>query len=214
MGHGSGPAHRLTSAERVELLERVRAGETHRAAARAVGCSSLTVQRALRRTGGVKPRRTAQSTVRLSLSEREEISRGLRAGASCRAIAVRLGRAPSTVSRDVAAGGARVPSRAWRAEDAAQRRARRSKTAQLVACPRLRVEVERGVRRRWSPPQIAARLLCDFPDDPEMRVSQETIYQSLFLQGRGALRQELTRCLRSGRNDARMDGSRAQDDSS
>lgn len=76
MGHGSGPAHRLKSAERVELLERVRAGETHRVAAAAVGCSSMSVQRVLRKTGGVKPRMVAQSTVRLSLSEREEISRG------------------------------------------------------------------------------------------------------------------------------------------
>ena len=206
MGHGSGPAHRLTSAERVELLERVRAGETHRAAAAAVGCSSMSVQRVLRKTGGVKPRMVAQSTTRLSLSEREEISRGLLAGDSCRVIAVRLGRAPSTVSRDVAAGGARVHYRAWRADDAAQRRARRPKTAKLVACPRLRVEVERGLRRRWSPQQIDARLLCDFPDDPEMRVSHETIYQSLFVQGRGALRQELTRCLRSGRAQRRPQG--------
>ena len=101
MGHGSGPAHRLTCAERLELQRRVRAGETHEGAATALGCSAKSVQRLLVKTGGVKPRSTPQSALRLSLPEREEISRGLLAGDSCRVIARRLGRAPSTVSRDV-----------------------------------------------------------------------------------------------------------------
>lgn len=206
MGQGSGPAHRLTSAERLELQRRVRAGETHAAAAIAVGCSVKSVQRLLERTGGVKSRATARSALRLSLPEREEISRGLLAGDSCRVIAVRLGRSPSTVTRDVAAGGARVQYRAWRADAKAHRRARRPKMSKLTACPRLRTEVERGLKRRWSPQQIVARLVRDFPDDPEMRVSHETIYQSLFVQGRGALRQELTRCLRSGRAQRRPYG--------
>ena len=104
------------------------------------------------------------------------------------------------------AGGARVQYRAWRADAMAHRRARRPKGSKLAACPRLRVEVERGLKRRWSPQQIAARLVRDFPDDPEMRVSHETIYQSLFVQGCGALRQELTRCLRSGRAQRRPHG--------
>lgn len=206
MGQGSGPAHRLAHAERLELQRRVREGETHGAAAKAVGCSAKSVQRLLRKTGGVKPRTGAQSAARLSLAEREEISRGLLAGDSCRVIATRLGRSPSTVSREVAAGGARREYRAWRANEKAHRRAHRSKTPKLVACPRLRAEVERGLKRRWSPQQIAARLVRDFPDDPEMRVSHETIYQSLFVQGRGALRQELTRCLRSGRAQRRPFG--------
>lgn len=206
MDHGSGPAHRLTGAERLELLQRVRAGETHSVAATTVGCSAMTVQRALRTTGGVKPRTLARSTFRLSLSEREDISRGLLAGDSCRTIATRLGRSPSTVSRDVAASGARVHYRAWRADERAQQRARRPKVSKLVACPRLRAEVERRLRRRWSPQQIAARLIRDFPGEPEMRVSHETIYQSLFVQGRGALRKELTRCLRSGRAQRRPHG--------
>jgi IS30 family transposase len=134
----------------------------------------------------VKPRTNPQSSLRLSLPEREEISRGLLAGDSCRVIATRLGRSPSTVSREVAAGGARAQYRAWRADDKSHRRAHRPKTPKLVACARLRVEVERGLKRRWSPQQIAARLVCDFPDDLEMRVSHETIYQPLFVQGRGA----------------------------
>jgi IS30 family transposase len=203
MGHGTGPAHRLTCAERLELQRRVRAGETHEGAATALGCSAKSVQRLLVKTGGVKPRSTPQSALRLSLPEREEISRGLLAGDSCRVIARRLGRAPSTVSRDVAEAGHRERYRAWRAEETAHRRAHRPKIAKLIAVPRLRRAVERGLRRRWSPQQITARLVLDYPDDLEMRVSHETIYQSLFVQGRGALRQELTRCLRTGRAQRR-----------
>jgi IS30 family transposase len=203
MGQGSGQAHRLTGAERLELQRRVRAGETHAVAAAAVGCSAKSVQRLLVKTGGVKPRARPQSALRLSLPEREEISRGLLAGDSCRVIARRLGRAPSTVSRDVAAAGHRERYRAWRADETAHRRAHRPKIAKLIAVPQLRRAVERGLRRRWSPQQIAARLVLDYPDNLEMRVSHETIYQSLFVQGRGALRQELTRCLRTGRAQRR-----------
>ncbi len=203
MGQGSRRAHRLTCAERLELQRRVRAGETHEVAATAVGCSAKSVQRLLVKTGGVKPRSTPQSALRLSLPEREEISRGLRAGDSCRVIAGRLGRSPSTVSRDGAAAGHRERYGAWRADETAHRRAHRPKIAKLIAVPRLRRAVERGLRLRWSPQQITARLGLDYPDDLEMRVSHETIYQSLFVQGRGALRQELTRCLRTGRAQRR-----------
>lgn len=206
MGQGSGPAHRLTHSERLELQHRVRAGETHLTAALAIGCSAKSVQRILRNTGGLKPRMIPQSALRLSLAEREEISRGLLAGDSCRTIAGRLGRSPSTVSRDVATNGARVKYRAWRADNTAHRRARRPKTPKILACPRLRIEVESGLAHRWSPQQISARLVSDHPHDLEMRVSHETIYQSLFVQGRGALRQELTRCLRSGRAQRRPHG--------
>lgn len=206
MGQGSGPAHRLTHRERLELQHRVRAGETHLTAALAIGCSAKSVQRILRKTGGLKPRMRPQSALRLSLAEREEISRGLLAGDSCRMIAGRLGRSPSTVSRDVATNGARVKYRAWRADNTAHRRARRPKMPKILACLRLRIEVVSGLAHRWSPQQISARLVRDHPDDLEMRVSHETIYQSLFVQGRGALRQELTRCLRSGRAQRRPHG--------
>ncbi len=203
MGQGSGRPHRLTYAERLELQLRVRAGQTHEVAATALGCSAKSVQRLLVKTGGVKPRSTARSALRLSLPEREEISRGLLMGDSCHVIARRLGRSPATVSRDVAAAGHRERYRAWRADETAHRRAQRPKIAKLIAAPRLRRAVERGLRRRWSPQQITARLVLDYPDDLEMRVSHETIYQSLFVQGRGALRQELTRCLRTGRAQRR-----------
>ena len=125
MGHGLGQAHRLTKADRLELRRRVRAGESHRAAPRAVGCSAKSVQRLPVKTGGIKSRAKPLSPFRLSLSDREEISRGLLAGESCRVITTRLGRAPSTISREVAAGGARAQYRAWRADDTAHRRAHR-----------------------------------------------------------------------------------------
>src|SRR5512140_3784626 len=131
MGQGSGHGHRLTCAERLELQRRVRAGETYRTAAAAVGCSAKSVQRLLGRTGGLRPRATPQSPLRLSLPEREEISRGLLTGETCRHIAARLGRSPSTVSREVAAGGRRERYRAWRSEERARRRVRRPKTAKL-----------------------------------------------------------------------------------
>ena len=137
--------------------------------------------------------------MRLSLAEREEISRGLAAGESFRLIAVRIGRAPSTVSREVRVNGGRRRYRALRADRAARRRARRPKQAKLAQLPRLRRVVEALLMEWWSPEQISAWLARAFPDDPEMRVSHETIYLSLFVQGRGALRQELTACLRTGR---------------
>jgi IS30 family transposase len=167
--------------------------------AAAIGCSTKSVQRLLAASGGVPPRSRRRSPLRLSLAEREEISRGLRAGRSRRAIATALGRSPSTVSREVSANGGRRRYRAWRADEAAVLRARRPKLPKLVRFPRLRRAVERLLRARWSPQQIARRLVVDHPDDPELRVSHETIYQSLFVQARGVLRKELTRYLRTGR---------------
>ena len=199
MGHGSGPGHRLTSEERLSLQALVRSGATYEAAASVIGCSAKSVQRLVSRSGGLKPRSVPRAAIRLSVLEREEISRGMQAGISCRAIARQVGRSPSTVSRDVAAGGGRARYRAWRADARACRRARRPKPPKLVSCGRLRREVERRLLQRWSPQQISARLRTDFPDDLSMRISHETIYQSLFVQGRGALRSELTRCLRTGR---------------
>src|SRR5439155_22175271 len=142
---------------------------------------------------------TVWSDVRLSLVEREEISRGIAAGQSATAIASRLGRAASTVSREIKANGGRGRYRACEGETSARRRARRPRPAKLAACPRLRRVVEAKLAVRWSPQQIADWLATEFADDPEMRVSQETIHMSLFVQGRGALRQELFRCLRQGR---------------
>ncbi len=154
-----------------------------------------------------RPKREPQrSPLRLSLEEREEISRGLAAGEAVRAIARGLRRAPSTVCREVAANGGRERYRACDADRRAVRKMRRPKPAKLAVCPRLREVVEGKLELRWSPQQIAAWLALAYPDDPEMRVSHETIYLSLFVQARGALRKELTRCLRTGRARRRPRG--------
>jgi IS30 family transposase len=133
------------------------------------------------------------------MAEREEISRGLAAGKSYRAVAAGLGRAVSSVAREVARNGGRKRYRAQAADAAAYRRARRPKPSKFVLVPRLRAIVEDRLAHRWSPEQIAAWLRKTYPDDLEMRVSHETIYLSLFVQTRGALRRELTQHLRSGR---------------
>ena len=142
---------------------------------------------------------------RLTLADREEISIGLRAGESFTAIAARLGRAVSTVSREVAASGGRGQYRAWRAHQRAGARARRPKACKL-ACPQLAAQVSGWLQQWWSPVQICHRLRIEYPGDPMMRVSHETIYQALYVQGRGELRRELARCLRTGRAARRPQG--------
>jgi transposase, IS30 family len=181
------------------LRRRLAAGETYERAAQAVGCSTQSIYRL--RVGDRVPKRRVvpRAALRLSAVEREEISRGIGADESCRVIAQRLGRAPSTVAREIVGNGGRRRYRAWRAEAQAAQRAQRPKVAKLVRCPALRHVIEHGLTLRWSPQQIAARLVVDYPEDPQMRVSHETIYQSLFVQARGALRRELARCLRTGR---------------
>ena len=206
MGGDADYGRRLTAAERSEIRTRVSAGQTHWEAAEAVGCSTKTVQRLLVKTGGLPSRKRARSPLRLSLAEREEISRGIRAGESLRTIARRLGRAPSTVSREVGAHGSRQGYRAWRADKRAMEAARRPKTPKLARNRRLRAEVECRLAQRWSPQQRSRRLAMEYPDDPEMRASHETTYRSLFVPTRGALRRELTRYLRSGRTQRRSHG--------
>jgi IS30 family transposase len=139
---------------------------------------------------------------RLSIEEREDILIGLRAGDSMSALARRLGRATSTITREVAANGGPEHYGAWRAQCRAKELTRRPKAAKL-SHPLLIAEVSLGLEEWWSPKQISRRLRIAFPDDPMMQVSHETIYQSLFVQGRGELRRELTRCLRSGRAQRR-----------
>jgi IS30 family transposase len=198
----TGNARRLSQADRSEIERLIRAGETFEAAAGAVGCSTKSIQRFMALSGGLKSRLKERSALRLSLGEREEISRGLVAGDSLRAIAKRLGRSPSTISREVGWTG-REAYRASRADGEALKRGRRPKPAKLAVDSRLCREVERGLLVHWSPQQIAARLICDYPDDLEMRVSHETIYRTLFVQARGALRKELTTYLRTGRTQRR-----------
>jgi transposase, IS30 family len=159
----------------------------------------------LREAGGVRPRRGRNLQGRyLSFAEREEIALARAAGESIRAIASRLGRSPSTISRELArntdrTGPRRGQYRASSAHVLAYGRASRPKLAKLVTNQVLRERVQAELTKRYSPEQIAGRLREDYPDQPEMWVSTETIYQSLYVQSRGALRRELTRCLRTGR---------------
>ena len=154
-----------------------------------------------RAAGGVKGNGAGPVSGRyLSLAEREEIAVGRAAGDGVRVIAARLGRAPSTVSREVRRNClSRGRYRAVAAQRRAEDRARRPKTAKLAGDGELREYVQGRLRKRWSPEEISARLKLEFPDRPEMRVSHETIYQSLYVQGRGALRRELAASLRTGR---------------
>jgi transposase, IS30 family len=158
---------------------------------------------ALYRPAGREPQRPA---LRLPLAEREEISRGLAAGEPVRAIAGGVGRPAPAVCREVAANGGRERYRACAAGRRAVRRMRRPEPAKLAVCPRLREVAAGKLELRWPPQQIAAWLAVAYPGDPEMRVSHETIYLSLFVQARGALRKELFRCLRTGRARRRPQG--------
>jgi IS30 family transposase len=159
-----------------------------------------SVGRVLRPLGGVIRKDTLEPTGRrLGLEDRVEICVGLGGGESMRAIAARLGRAPSTISREVAAHGGPAGYRPVAAHQAALVAARRPKATKLGANPALCRRVITDLERLWSPAQIAARLADEFGDDKSMRISHETIYKSLYLQGRGELRRELARCLRSGR---------------
>ncbi len=142
---------------------------------------------------------------RLTVAEREQILMGLARQESLSAIARSLGRSPSTVTREVAANGGRDHYSVYGAQRRAPCQARRPKRAKLCAGPLLK-EVSKGLERLWSPQEISHRLRLDHPDDPEMRVSHETIYQSLYVQGRGELRRELARCLRSGRTRRQPQG--------
>ena len=142
---------------------------------------------------------------RLTLEEREEIALGLRMHESMSSIARRLGRSPSTVTREVSLNGGPAHYRIWRAHERARAEARRPKKAKLSE-PVLCAKVTSWLEKLWSPQEIAERLKREHPDDPSMHVSHETIYRSLFVQGRGELRRELTRCLRSGRTSRRAQG--------
>ena len=190
---------RFTELEKAEVWDRWQGGEAMRSIARRLGRESSSVRTLIEDTGGVRPAPRRRSSRCLSLTEREEISRGVAAGESLRQIASRLGRAPSTVCREVACNGGRRHYRALGADRAAWQRARRPKTAKLATNGQLRAVVEDKLAEWWSPQQISGWLIDAYPGVEEMRVSHETIYLSLFIQGKGALRHELTKCLRTRR---------------
>lgn len=195
---------------RLRFWRAVAAGLTVTVAAAVAGVSRPTGYRWFREAGGVIPEaaRTAPAAnVRLSFQERVEIA--IRAGGEqgVREIAAALGRSPSTISRELARNRTGHGYRATVAQSLTDRRARRPKTRKLTRIP-LRRRVLQMLRQRLSPEQIAGRLRLDFPDDPEMRVSHETIYQAIYVQARGGLRTELAAALRTGRALRRPRGSR------
>jgi transposase, IS30 family len=190
---------RFTEAEKQTIWDMREQGVPVKRIARHLGRQNVSLRVFIADSGGMRPRLQDQSELRLCLAEREEISRGLAGGLPIREIAAGLGRSPSTVCREVNANGGRTKYRALAAERGARRRSLRPKRAKLAECRRLRRIVERKLEAKWSPEQISAWLALEYPEQPEMQVSHETIYQSLFVQGRGALRKELHSCLRTGR---------------
>lgn len=189
------------SAEVRSRFWRARAsGATLREAAQAAGVSRTAGHYWLKESGGVRPRpRTPRSELRLSLAEREEISRGLVKKESLTSIAARLGRSVSTISREVKRNATAGGYRAHRADRMADARTRRPRPGKLATNHSLRKCVEDGLEAKWSPQQISARLRLEHPDDPSMWVSHETIYTSLFVQAKAGLPGELTVHLRTGR---------------
>lgn len=181
---------------RVDVWARWARGERVCAIARAVGVSHPAVGKILRRRGGISPPVWRRSARVLSSADREEISRGLAAGRSFRGVARQMGRAPSTISREVGRHGGRRGYRARQADATAWRRARRPQRCRLALHRRLCRCVTRQLHRRWSPEQIAAWLKRTYPDTPSMQVSHETIYRTLFVQSRGVFKRELLQHLR------------------
>ena len=189
----------FTAAEKAEVWDRWRRGESLHEIGRAFGKLSSSIHCQLAHTGGIRPQPRRRSRLALSLSEREEISRGIAADQSVRSIAECLGRSPSTVSREIRRNGGYDDYRASVADEEAWNRARRPKRCRLARDPRLRRAVARKLRRNWSPEQIAGWLKRTYREDESYHVSHETIYRSLFVQTRGVLKKELLRHRRSKR---------------
>ena len=191
---------RITPDKRRQVIRLAAQGATQRQIAETVDLSHGAVGIVVRPLGGViRKEMWAPSSKLLSLDDRVEIRLGLEQGLSLRAIGRRLGRDGSTVCREVNANGGRHHYRPMAAHRGAAERARRPKVTKLAANPKLCARVVVDLQQLWSPQQIAARLRAEFGDDDTMRISHETIYKTLYVQGRGELRRELARCLRSGR---------------
>ena len=188
-----------TEEQKTLMWDRWQKGETLGSIARLFDRGHSSIQRIMAETGGIRPPKRRRSRLALTLGEREEISRGVVAGCSIRSIAATLGRAASTVSREIWRNGGRRCYRASEADQAAWDRARRPKTCKLVENRALACIVASKLQRQWSPEQIAGWLKCTHPDDENDQVSHETIYRTLFIQARGALKKELLQHLRRTR---------------
>lgn len=199
---------RMPEEVRREVMSLAAEGFTYAQILERVDISEGGINCVLRPLGGVvrKEVLAPNSDHRLSVKERHRIWLGLQSGESFRAIGRDLGRAPSTVSREVAANGGLDGYQPHKAQERAHRLAKRPKPCKLEENPDLLDQVEIGLKRLWSPQQISGRLITAFPGDDTMRVSHETIYKSVYVQGRGELRKELARCLRTGRAKRRPQG--------
>ena len=193
------PRRYCSEADKALMWDRWQKGDSLHTIGRLFARSHTSVRRILAETGGIRPLPRKLSRLVLTLAEREEISRGIVAGHSMRSIARALGRSPATVSRELRRNGGRQAYRANRAEQAAWDRAHRPKRCKLVANRALARIVARQLKLQWSPDQSAGWSRRTCPDDESYQVSHETIYRSLFIQARGALKQELLQHLRSQR---------------
>jgi IS30 family transposase len=181
------------------MWDRWKKGDTLHTIGRLFDRGHSSISHVLSATGGIRPPKRKRSRLSLTLAEREEISRGLVTQLSIRAIAAHLNRSPSTVCREINRNGGYHDYRATQAEQAAWERARRPQCCKLANNKRLSLIVAKKLRRQWSPEQIAGWLKREHPHDKEYQVSHETIYRTLYIQARGALKKELIQCLRTKR---------------
>jgi IS30 family transposase len=188
-----------TESQKALMWERWQKGESLQQIAQLFDRNHSSIQRILAETGGIRPAQRSRSRLALTLAEREEISRAVVAGHSMRWIATSLGRAPSSISREIERNGGQGCYRASQAEQAAWDRARRPKTCKLAENRTLAHIVANKLQVQWSPEQIAGWLQRTYPGDANYQVSHETIYRSLFIQARGALKKELLEHLRCTR---------------
>jgi IS30 family transposase len=189
-----------TDNQKALMWERWRQGDSLQKIAQLFDRNHSSVMRILAETGGICPAQRSRSRLALTLAEREEISRSVVAGCSIRSIAASLGRSPSTVSREVERNGGQEGYRANQADQRAWDRARRPKPCKLVVNRALANIVASKLQLQWSPEQIAGWLKQVYASDEDCQVSHETIYRSLYIQARGALKKELLEHLRRSRN--------------
>jgi IS30 family transposase len=193
------PRIHYTESQKALMWERWREGDSLQAIAQLFGRNHSSVMGILAATGGIRPAQRCRSRLALTLAEREEISRAVVAGQSIRSIAVTLGRAPSTISREIKRNGGHERYRASQADQLAWDRARRPKTCRLTLNRKLANIVAGKLQLQWSPEQIAGWLKQTYAGDEDYQVSHETIYRSLYIQARGALKKELLEHLRRSR---------------
>ena len=188
-----------TETQKALMWDRWKKGDSLQQIAQLFDRNHSSIQRILAESGGIRPAQRCRSRLALSLTEREEISRALVAGQSIRSIATSLGRAPSTISREIKRNGGQECYRASQADQAAWDRTLRPKTCKLVENRTLARIVAGKLQLQWAPEQIAGWLKHSYPEDEDYQVSHETIYRSLYIQARGALKKELVQHLRRTR---------------